>query len=300
MNLKKYLSLTVIALTVVSCNDNEDKSVELYLTREFPLADTLKAVSNEEANVVLLFGQSNATGCSHVQSLSENNPELFATYKAGFNNTFINFVCENFSNASMQFTNTTLGQAASNAHFGPEVGIAEKLNNSSKRTFIIKYSYGGTTLHNQWLNGNGNRGGLYKCSLDFSKVSMDYLINKGYKLNILGICWMQGENDAVQGVEGSYYSNTKKLVEYYRKDLEDYQKNIRFIDAKISDVWKEYKVVNEAKEKFASEADNNYLIDTISMGLTTKKEPKDSPDIAHYDSMSMVELGRAFGENLLK
>ena len=32
------------------------------------------------------------------------------------------------------------------------------------------------------------------------------------------------------------------------------------------------------------------------MGLTTKTEPLENPDYAHYDSISMVKLGQAFGD----
>lgn len=300
MKQNKILYLILAAFLVTSCSNDEDKSLDLKLTHTFPIADTVASASNEDANVVFLFGQSNATGCTQSQFLEQNDKEIFDKYKLGFDNTYTNFVCENFNNASMRFTNTQLGQAASIGHFGPEVGIAEKLNNSSKKTFIIKYTYGGTTLHNQWLDGKGNRGGLYNCSVEFSNVCMNYLIAKGYKLNVLGICWMQGENDAVYDLQNKYFSNTEKLVSYYRTDFKKYQNDIRFVDAKISEVWSHYEQINEAKTKFTNSSSNNFLIDTIELGLTTKNEPKDTPDIAHYDSISMVKLGRAFGEFLLK
>jgi hypothetical protein len=36
------------------------------------------------------------------------------------------------------------------------------------------------------------------------------------------------------------------------------------------------------------------------MGLTTFNEPYENPDLGHYDALSELELGRAFGKEILK
>ena len=66
--------------------------------------------------------------------------------------------------------------------------------------------------------------------------------------------------------------------------------------------------VESAKEVLASAAkkvvskllEMDIIIDTISEGLTTSKEPYEQPDIAHYDSLSQIKLGHLFAEAIMK
>ena len=74
-----------------------------------------------------------------------------------------------------------------------------------------------------------------------------------------------------------------------------------FIDAGISDsyLWSKYIEINNQKLDF-SKNENNVYIDTIQEKLTYNLEPIESPDIAHYDSMSMIKLGQLYGKEILK
>lgn len=295
-----YLSLVFYIFSGVE-GGNFDCSGRLNIKDDFVINDTLDDVDHEKANVVLLFGQSNASGVSYSSCLKERDVNLYNAYINGYNNIMINYNCDNFSNYSSQFVTTKLGQGMISDCFGPEIGIAETLSKATTtKTFIIKYAYGGTTLKNQWLNGVYERGGLYKSSLKFTKQSLDYLISKGYDINITGLCWMQGENDAQRLYRG-YYKSTESLLRYYREDLQEYNNDFKFIDAYIrnSIIWLGYGSVNDAKRRYSETSTDNYLIDTISMGLTANTEPFNAPDLAHYDSLSMVDLGRAFGNYLL-
>ena len=69
-----------------------------------------------------------------------------------------------------------------------------------------------------------------------------------------------------------------------------------FVDAGIAeiDIWPEHNDVNKAKEKLASGNDYNKYFSTSSMGLATNLEPVEGPDLAHYDSISMIKLGQKF------
>ena len=51
------------------------------------------------------------------------------------------------------------------------------------------------------------------------------------------------------------------------------------------------------KADYAAEQPNRRYIDTIAEGITTKKEPHGNVDIYHYDSDSVIKLGRLFAEN---
>ena len=80
------------------------------------------------------------------------------------------------------------------------------------------------------------------------------------------------------------------------------KEGMAFIDGGISDssLWEEYEEVNKQKREFANENENNIYVDTIKAGLTYNFEPYESPDIAHYDSLSMIQLGHLLGEEIIK
>ena len=53
----------------------------------FPIADTLPDGNGQKATVILLGGQSNASGCSLDEYLKKNvSPEKYAEYQAGYDN----------------------------------------------------------------------------------------------------------------------------------------------------------------------------------------------------------------------
>ena len=88
-----------------------------------------------------------------------------------------------------------------------------------------------------------------------------------------------------------------------RKELKDYASDngIAFIDAYIADnpvYWVYCDLVNESKQKVADSSDMNVVIVTVSEGLSCSEEPADTPDLAHYDSLSELKLGHLFAEAL--
>ena len=299
--MKKVITIIILLLVyifVIGCG----KYKELGAIREFSVNDTLNESNNEKIRVILLYGQSNASGCSHSSYLQKKDFSTYEKASKGFDNVYINYICENGSNSSNnEFVKCGLGNGASKDHFGPEVGIGLTYQEAGLKCFIIKYSWGGSVLDNQWMNGKYKRGELYEAAINFTKASLDYLTNKGYKYTIDGICWMQGESDAGLRVDERYYKNTKEFVSFLRKDLSSYQETIDFIDAGISDsaLWVEYKNVNKAKIEYSNESDHNYFINTIEAGLHYDQEPVETPDIAHYDSESEIILGKLFAGVLI-
>jgi len=304
---KKLVYITLlIALLLVGCNKikifgNKGWNVQ---SETYYVDDSLKHVNNKACRVILLYGQSNATGCSQNWYLDDRDPSLYDEYDIGFSNVKINYVIEgnsyltNHSFVDLKLSNTNVG-----ATFGPEMGIGEEYSKyyPEDDVFIIKYTWGGSSLSNQWLTSKGKRNTMYYNAINFTKANLNYLISIGYDIKIEGICWMQGESDAFIGIWEKYYDNTVKLVDYFRNDLKQYQNSIKFIDAYIEDIdtWPKYKEINEQKLKFSSNDTNNYLIDTIALELRTDEEPYGTPDVAHYDSISMVELGREYAKIMI-
>ena len=308
MKTKKLLLIALSSLTLMSCKFNyKVKSDFTYKDDNVIIIDNLEQVENKKAHVVLLYGQSNADGVSHNEYLERNDSAKYSEYLAGYDNVRINFYNDGGNNSSSYaFQKITLGCGCAPTTFGPEMGIADIFSKQypDEETFIIKWTWGGTTLANQWLNGVMGRGDLYNSAMDFSLKCLSYLKDKGYLLSMDGICWMQGENDSCYSLfTPQYYKNTCAFVTLLRHDLSEYSKEIRFVDAGINeeeDIWPRPKEINEAKKKFANESKLNIYIDPTELGLTAKQEPEGQVDYAHFDSLSMVKLGQEFGKECAK
>ena len=91
-----------------------------------------------------------------------------------------------------------------------------------------------------------------------------------------------------------YFEN---FINDFKNEFSEQLKECVFVDAGISDVWNYYKEMNAFKKEYA-EKDNKFIyVDTIENGLTTKYEPVEEPDTAHYDCGSVIKLGKLFVEN---
>lgn len=275
----------------------------------FTVADTLPDGAGKEATVILLGGQSNASGCSLDEYLKRNvSAEKYAQYQSGFDNVYINHLSG--ANRSAGFVKCASFQGELQGAFGPELGLADKLNKlyPDKTFFIIKCAWGGTNLYEQWLSPSsfGMTGKLYKQFVAYVTASIEYLQSKNYDVRIAGMCWMQGESDAFSVKNSTDYAkHLENFIADIRKEFSQYAGNdgIAFVDAYIAAnpaYWVYYEAVNQGKLEILRRSPLNALVDTIAAGLTCDKEPEGSPDLAHYDSMSQIKLGHLFGEQIAK
>ena len=273
----------------------------------FTVKDTLPDGNGKEATIILLGGQSNASGASLDEYLAKNvTPEKYAEYKAGYDNVYINFLSG--AKMSQAFVPCSILQGEGESAFGPELGLADKLHElyPDKTFFIIKCAWGGTNLYSQWLSptSKGMTGSLYKQFISFVNTSVDYLISKNYDVKIEGMCWMQGESDAFTKKHSEKYAeHLSNLIGDIRNEFSQYagEDGIAFVDAYIADtpgVWPYYEAVNRGKAEVAGRSPINVVIDTIAAGLECTEEPEGAPDLAHYDSMSEILLGHLFAEAL--
>ena len=288
----------------------EQKSDIILSTNHYTINDTLPDGERKKAKIILLGGQSNASGCSRDDYLNKNaNSEKYFEYLTGYNNVYINFFVSG-TNESKVFTKCTVRQGEGKTCFGPELGIAERLNEKypDELFFIIKYAWGATNLCNQWLSpsSNGKTGALYLSFINFVESSLYYLISKNYDIEIKSMCWMQGESDSLEYESAiKYKENLINLINDIRNHFSQYaaKDGIAFIDAYISDCpecWTYGQIINESKKVVSKLLEMDIIIDTISEGLTTSKEPYEQPDIAHYDSLSQIKLGHLFAEAIMK
>ena len=297
-NVFKFLLLSPIAFSAMGCNQEKPKEPK-------------------PVDVVVISGQSNAVGCTHTKCIARSigsmkEKEYMRGYEGvqiaydswtkdvdGNNNAI--FYSQNKSKDN-NFVKVMLGQGNSLATFGPEIGIAERMHEKyAGKLFLIKYACGASNLKDDWAKRNSP---MYNRFIEYVKLQMGNLKDQGYIPTIKAFCWMQGEGDSYDGYYQEYYDNLKEFVGNVRTDLKELSgnKDMPFIDAGInnSPQWQYYRKVNEAKEQFANDSDNNIYIDTIAAGLHTNEEPFDTPDTAHYDTESQVQLGNLFAEQFEK
>ncbi len=288
----------------------------------FSVKDTLADGQGKKATVILLGGQSNASGCSSVEYLEKNvSPERYAQFENGFDNVYINYYVSD-ENISNEFVKCSVNQGEFGTCFGPELGMAEKLSEMypDQTFFIIKCAWGGTELFDKWLSPSSytakhkankffyfnktKTGKLYEHFVSFVKTSLKYLKSKNYDISVEGMCWMQGESDSFETTHATNYeTHLTNFIKDIRKQFKRFSADdgLAFIDAYIAHLpayWVYGDLVNASKKAVAESSPLNALVDTIAHGLTTDYEPTDAPDRAHYDSLSEIKLGHLFIETL--
>lgn len=270
---------------------------------KYTVKDTLPDGEGKTVRVILLGGQSNASGCSLDEYLQKNvSAQKYEEYSAGYDNVYINYLAGD--HMSEEFVKCSTLQGELDGAFGPELGLAEKLHEMypDEDFVIIKCAWGGTNLYEQWLSpsSDGKTGTLYKQFVKFVKTSINYLEEKNYNVVIEAMCWMQGESDSFLVESATNYGeHLNNFIEDIRKEFSKYasKNGIAFIDAYIADLpmfWVYGDDVNAGKREVAKLSDNNFLVDTIAEGLVTDKEPFEQPDVPHYDSTSQILLGHLF------
>lgn len=286
----------------------EGVQVELDMNTTYPIVDCLPNGEGAPLKVILLLGQSNASGCSASLYLREHvSNEEYSLFESGFDNVLINYCIDDHnSTSSGEFVKVDLTCGAYGGAFGPEVGMADILSKAfpDEKIVILKYTMSGYSLNYHWLL-KYEKGDIYNAFLSFVDTYMGYLLDKNYDARIGAICWMQGESDTTEHKASRYYENQVRFAEYLREDLVDYAEDggIYFIDAGISNspyCEPGYPTVNAAKEQFSKISPLNIYFSTIDLGFTIDKEPAGDPDWGHYDSIWELELGREFGKRIVE
>ena len=300
------LGLASSILLINSCNST---------TSSLPPSSSSKERDNI-AKVFVMCGQSNMEGNTKIDNFeafcNDTSREYNNYVKFGFKKTRISYWTSksgNYSNPvdpiAGKFRSVRLGQGFTLNHFGPEIGIAERLDTildeeNDNPVYFIKFTKGATGLANkdEWLppSMGGNSSSLYT-------MMLTYVYNNIPDLK--GFLGMQGETDSGGGIETeNYEANTRGLIESFREEFKDYAKTkIAFIDAAISEksIWSAQERINQAKQNVASEKEENYYIETRADGLDLNvgDEEHGGGDIYHYNIDSMVKLGNAFADVII-
>ena len=273
-----------------------------------------------KASILILAGQSNAVGVGHVAYLPRHfSPEKITEFEVGYPRVRINYFSHDKQSGGFVPTGLNCAELTKNT-FGPEVGMAEYLHERypEEEFFIIKCAVGGTCLWRDWISPSCGDGydptsfadqaesatynidhGLpmrpawcYNELVKITSESLSTLKEWGYEPTVKGFCWMQGEADACDpAFVAEYERRFAAMIGDFTKTFAPYTRDMKVVDAAISEIWPQYREINAIKEHYAA-ANGGIYLDTISHGLTTAHEPEGAVDIYHYDSGSVVALGR--------
>lgn len=238
--------------------------------------------------VFLLGGQSNMSGDAAISGLSKD-------------------LSGKFDSVSIYLDPTTDGAAArkgkwmtlepgfgwcnaGKTSFGPELllGITLTQKYPDAKIALIKSSVAGTDLAKQWLSpSSGTAGKLYNGLVKCIKDALATLDTTKYTPVISGMCWMQGEADAMnQTYANNYKKNLTNFIADIRKEVKS--DKMPFIAAQIDEqvAWTNYKIVNDAMKAIADADPNVYTFPT--KGFNT--------DGIHYQTQGMIDLGKAYAK----
>lgn len=263
----------------------------------------------KEVQVVLLAGQSNMVGNGNYEELDE-------AVRARIDKIKDRVLYSNHGKAAKPLSYNTIKPSEKYPYtksFGPELFIGLTLAEAypDQQFLLIKKAQGGTALYGAWnpewsaeKAQQIEKG--FKQKLDLNKMHIT-AIHKNLKAleasdqtyKIIGMAWMQGENDAVLDVSADTYATTlKKLIAKYRKEFD--VKNMPFVIGQINS---RYGVKNgaarvrAAMETVASEDDYVGIIKT-STDTSWSDYPK-NPDNVHYNAEGQKRLGTAFAKEII-
>jgi hypothetical protein len=240
-------------------------------------------IAQTQLKVFLMAGQSNMVGYGGTSFL----PTLLKKPQK-------NIQIYVFGTANFNWGPLRPGLGTSINSFGSEItfgqNIAKKL--SASKIAIIKGAWSGMNLDQEWRppSSGGTTGQLYVEFVKNVKAAINSL-GSDYKVDIAGMCWMQGESDATDTTMAvNYKVNLSNFISDLRKEFNvpDMPFIIGMIDT--SKIWKYSYTVRKAETDLAKTGHNIGIFDThgyISDGV-------------HYYTKSVLRLGSDFATSMLK
>ena len=258
-------------------------------------------------NVYLIMGQSNASGVSAQSFLQDSDPDLYQRYTNGNSKVLISYDCDD--RIESNYVPVKFGFGNTSEYFGPEIGIAEKLNEIEETSYIIKATYSGSCLQTEYVTNGGRKLKYYNRFVKFIKKQLKALESEDKTPRVRGVFWMQGESDSFLSSSNKYGKAEKYFLDYLRIDLNEWiYDHFNFVDAYIYTggiCWVNPEIINDCKQQLADSNDHCYCIktngeDETAIKLYLKSETNEGEDLAHYCSSSMLLLGKTAAEFLIK
>lgn len=285
---------------------------------------------NRKVYLLLFGGQSNALGWGYHQYLQDQNDPL------QFVQEDIDFLYHKpYSSAGMLPENTLLKLQSGNSNtqvkqpgeypaltnapisrFGPEMSFArivrDRIAVPDANVAVMKYAYGGSGLYTTdqwWPDGTADHsadGTLYQIFQQTVWRTVAALKNKyPYSdVEILGMGWVQGESDAMNGAADSYEENLTRFIEDVRGT---FNTNLTFVLNKLSPnqylndtnngYYASWTVVRAAQQAVADADPKVGATETIGDNYLTSVGL--SEGVLHYKTPSLLQIGEDLGNALV-
>lgn len=269
--------------------------------------------AQDTIQVILLAGQSNMEGCGLYDKLSTSDKERI---EAVAPRVLLSNKGSEPAPLSFEYSKYKEEKYGSGNVFGPEmfIGLTFAETYSNQQFLLIKLAQGGTSLYGAWnpewdpvkadyaeTTEFKKKLKLYEMHLKYVADNLKRLQEEGRVFKIVGMVWMQGENDAAKELcAKSYEKNLKKLIVGYRKALN--QPTMPFVMGQINSTYGDFptgpEMVREAMKKVA-DADPFCEIVLTRTDRQWLDFPKHSDNV-HYNTEGQMRLGRAMAHKLMK
>lgn len=229
------------------------------------------AKAEPEVAILLLAGQSNMVGLARVDELGPA--------EAGAHPRVLSFEGGDWKRYEPHYS-----QPEALTGLGPEVTAGRTAAEATGGTIgLVKVAVGGSNL---WFDWNADRpGSLYQTLRETSAEALRKLREKGLRGRIAGVLWMQGESDAVKPMTAAMYGpHLARLIARAREDAGDPE--LPFILGRVSPspLWPYAAYVRAAQEAAAAADPKVRCVNTDDLTRL--------PDLAHYDTRGITEVGR--------
>lgn len=262
--------------------------------------------ASETVHVVLLGGQSNMVGVANYDDLSDEDKKRVNAVSAR-----VQISRDGRSAASLSYVNS---KGDAKKRFGPElfIGVTLAEANPKQEYLFIKTARGGTSLYGAWNPDWSAKKAMevekgtekqtkkyYNLHLAAIRDNLEKLERKNRPYRIIGMAWMQGENDAAREVSARRYeANLKKLIAGYRRELDIH--DLPFVCVQINSVYGDFpagpKMVRKA---FVNVAEADPKVEVIR--TMAERPATDFPKVdgTHYNAEGQKRLGIAMAKALL-
>ena len=283
-----------LLFTSVACTNNSNVEVDK---------------TSQVINVVLLAGQSNMEGAGNYDELSQAIKNRITATK-----NRVQYALRDEEAGPLTYKTSDYHKKKYGAYktFGPEMLIGLTLAEAypNKRFLLLKTAYGGTSLYGAWnpywTKANAIKAEKgYKENLPlFSMFSeninkqLTLLDNQKQPYKIIGMLWLQGENDASKEFSAiGYQQNLTDLIKELRHKF-----NFKpFVIGQINSTYGKFKqgpeIVRNAMQVIADEDVN---VDIVNTSINSNWLDYPKHDYVHYNTEGQVRLGKEFAKMLMK
>lgn len=270
----------------------------------------IASTENQDVHVILLAGQSNMAGAANYDALDD---KLKKRIEKAAQTVQLSVDGNAPKPLSPKYSDYQQNKRGFGNVFGPELflGLTLAEKNPQQEYLFIKKAQGGTALEGAWnpewtaekaaaveKEGFKRDLQLYKTHQQQIKQQLALLEKAGKSYKIVGMFWMQGENDAAKEVAAKNYEvNLKKLIAGYRREFN--VPDMPFIMGQINSSYGKFKKYGPEMVRNAmlnvAKADKKVAVIETSMDRSWSDFPKHTDNV-HYNHVGQMRLGIAFAE----